>query len=102
MSERHYITPVGDTGMYILDTASWRVFRPVMDKHICIHCGQCFAYCPVNAIISRGNDYIITYDYCKGCGICAAECPKKQFLWNQKEVMPNEQAGCTDRKLCSC
>ena len=32
MAERLHITPIGDDGMYILDTASWRVFRPVMDK----------------------------------------------------------------------
>lgn len=80
MSERHYITPVGDTGMYILDTALWRVFRPVMDKDRCIRCGQCFVYCPVNAILAYNEDYVITYDYCKGCGICAEECPKKAIV----------------------
>ncbi|MBC3537034.1 4Fe-4S binding protein [Megasphaera hominis] len=77
MSERTYVTPVGDTGMYILDTAAWRVYRPVMDKSRCIHCGLCFSYCPVNAIQADGKDYTITYDYCKGCGICAHECPKE-------------------------
>jgi Pyruvate/2-oxoacid:ferredoxin oxidoreductase delta subunit len=51
MSERQHITPVGDTGMYILDTASWRVFRPVMDKEQCVECGMCLTYCPVNAIV---------------------------------------------------
>ena len=78
MSERQYITPVGDTGMYILDTASWRVFRPVMDKEKCVECGMCLTYCPVNAIVGReDNTYEITYEYCKGCGICAQECPRK-------------------------
>lgn len=77
MSEELYITPVGDRGMYILDTASWRVFRPVMDKTKCVECGICMTYCPVNAIIgTRDNVYEITYDYCKGCGICASECPR--------------------------
>ena len=50
MAERLHITPIGDDGMYILDTASWRVFRPVMDKEKCIECGMCMAYCPVSAI----------------------------------------------------
>lgn len=77
MNERQHITPVGDTGMYILDTASWRVFRPVMDKAKCIECGMCFSYCPVNSIVFQDNKYIITYNYCKGCGICANECPRK-------------------------
>ena len=78
MNERLHITPVGDTGMYILDTASWRVFRPVMDKEKCVECGMCLTYCPVNVIVGReDNTYEITYDYCKGCGICAQECPRK-------------------------
>lgn len=77
MSERQHITPVGDTGMYILETASWRVFRPVMDKEKCIECGLCFSYCPANSIICQDGKYVITYDYCKGCGICANECPRK-------------------------
>jgi len=78
MAEHLHITPIGNDGMYILDTASWRILRPVMDKENCIECGMCLAYCPVNAIIkSEDNSYEITYDYCKGCGICANECPKK-------------------------
>lgn len=36
MAERLHITPIGDDGMYVLDTASWRVFRPVMNKEKCI------------------------------------------------------------------
>jgi Pyruvate/2-oxoacid:ferredoxin oxidoreductase delta subunit len=34
--------------------------------------------CPDNAVIKLGEPgepYAIDYDYCKGCGICAAECP---------------------------
>ena len=27
-----HVTPLGNQGMYILDTASWRTVRPVMDK----------------------------------------------------------------------
>lgn len=78
MAERLHITPIGDEGMYILDTASWRVFRPVMDKAKCIECGMCMAYCPVSAIKgTKDKTYHITYDFCKGCGICAEECPKQ-------------------------
>ena len=78
MVGHRHITPVGNGGMYILDTASWRVYKPVMDKGKCIECGMCFAYCPVRAIICNDeNKYEITYDFCKGCGICANECHKK-------------------------
>lgn len=72
--ERH-ISPIGEKGLYILDTASWRTERPVMDAGKCRKCGLCLTYCPVNSIIGTGDGYRITYDYCKGCGICAKECP---------------------------
>ena len=78
MAEHLHITPIGDDGMYVLDTASWRVFRPVMDKGKGINCGICLSYCPVSSIqADKDKNYYISYDYCKGCGICAAECPKQ-------------------------
>jgi pyruvate ferredoxin oxidoreductase delta subunit len=33
-------------------------------------------YCP-DAVISRTIPPTIDYEYCKGCGICAEECPTK-------------------------
>lgn len=76
--EHLHITPIGNDGMYILDTASWRVHKPVMDKEKCVECGMCLTYCPVNAIVgTEDGKYKITYDYCKGCGICANECKVK-------------------------
>ena len=39
-----YVTPMGGPGMYVLDTASWRVVRPVMDMYRCVICGQYLAY----------------------------------------------------------
>lgn len=78
MAEHLHITPIGNDGMYILNTASWRIFRPVMNKKKCIECGLCLTYCPVNSIIKNyEKKFEIKYDYCKGCGICANECPKK-------------------------
>ncbi|MEE3362982.1 MAG: 4Fe-4S binding protein [Anaerovoracaceae bacterium] len=78
MAQYEYKTPIGNDGMYVLDTASWRIVRPVMDKSKCIECGMCLAYCPVRAIVgTEDKKFRITYDYCKGCGICAEECPKK-------------------------
>lgn len=77
MAEHLHITPIGNDGMYILDTASWRVFRPVLDQDKCIGCGICLSCCPVNSIVKNGDrEFEITYDYCKGCGICANECSK--------------------------
>jgi 2-oxoacid:acceptor oxidoreductase delta subunit (pyruvate/2-ketoisovalerate family) len=43
----------------------------------CFECDNCYGVCPDNAVIKigPGNRYTIDLDYCKGCGICAAECP---------------------------
>lgn len=74
---RAFKTPIGNEGLYVLDTASWRNFRPVMDKDKCSNCGICMSICPVMSIHREGKEYSISYDFCKGCGICAVECPKK-------------------------
>ncbi|MDE2383456.1 MAG: NAD(P)-binding protein [Alphaproteobacteria bacterium] len=43
----------------------------------CFECDNCYGVCPDNAVIKlgAGNRFRIDYDYCKGCGLCAAECP---------------------------
>lgn len=42
----------------------------------CLDCNNCWTLCPDEAVLYRGHgDYVFDYDYCKGCGICAAECP---------------------------
>ena len=50
MTEHLHITPIGNDGMYILDTASWRVLRPVLDQEKCIRCGICANECIKDAI----------------------------------------------------
>jgi len=43
----------------------------------CFECDNCFGVCPDNAVIKLGpgKGFQFNYDFCKGCGICAAECP---------------------------
>lgn len=43
----------------------------------CFECDNCYGVCPDNAVIKLGpgNRFQFNYDYCKGCGICATECP---------------------------
>ena len=43
----------------------------------CFECDNCYGVCPDNAVIKLGpgNRFAFNYDYCKGCGVCAAECP---------------------------
>lgn len=43
----------------------------------CFECDNCYGVCPDNAVIKLGpgRRFDFNYDYCKGCGMCAAECP---------------------------
>jgi Pyruvate/2-oxoacid:ferredoxin oxidoreductase delta subunit len=45
----------------------------------CFGCDNCYGVCPDNAVIKLAPGgayaYAIDLDYCKGCGLCAAECP---------------------------
>jgi NADPH-dependent glutamate synthase beta subunit-like oxidoreductase len=43
----------------------------------CFECDNCYGICPDNAItkLGPGRRFEFRYDYCKGCGMCASECP---------------------------
>lgn len=47
----------------------------------CLACDNCWTFCPDSAVLktaelaSDGSHYVFDYDYCKGCGLCANECP---------------------------
>lgn len=47
----------------------------------CLACDNCWTMCPDSAVLKTrknaadGSHYVFDLDYCKGCGICAAECP---------------------------
>ena len=50
--------------------------RRCMSCGNCFGCDNCFGVCPDNAIEKfAAGEYEFKYDYCKGCGICAEECP---------------------------
>jgi 2-oxoacid:acceptor oxidoreductase delta subunit (pyruvate/2-ketoisovalerate family) len=47
----------------------------------CLRCDNCWTLCPDSAVLKTnetafdGSFYVFDYDYCKGCGLCASECP---------------------------
>ena len=43
----------------------------------CFECDNCYGVCPDNAVVKlgAGKRFKFNYDYCKGCGVCASECP---------------------------
>ncbi|MDI6703855.1 MAG: 4Fe-4S binding protein [bacterium] len=66
----------GTSEMY--KTGGWRSLKPIWSEEKCTHCLTCWIYCPDSAILlSDEKVQGINYDYCKGCGICAKECPTK-------------------------
>jgi pyruvate ferredoxin oxidoreductase delta subunit len=59
-------------------TGGWRAFRPVAGEAECIHCFQCWLYCPDSSIlVDAENEKMDGFllEHCKGCGICAEVCP---------------------------
>jgi 2-oxoacid:acceptor oxidoreductase delta subunit (pyruvate/2-ketoisovalerate family) len=43
----------------------------------CFECDNCYGVCPDNSVIKlgAGKGFEFNYDFCKGCGLCATECP---------------------------
>ncbi len=43
----------------------------------CFECDNCYGVCPDNSVrkLGPGKRFEFIYDFCKGCGLCAAECP---------------------------
>ena len=93
--------PQLDAGPPALDasTRSWQGLdesNALFEARRCLSCGNCFAcdncygVCPDNAVIKLSeprrdvNGYEIDLDYCKGCGICAAECPAARSRWSRR------------------
>jgi len=66
-------------------TGDWRAFRPVVDKEKCVNCLFCWIYCPDAAIVRKEKWIEVNYDYCKGCGICAKECPKEAIKMTEEQ-----------------
>jgi pyruvate ferredoxin oxidoreductase delta subunit len=66
-------------------TGSWRVYRPTLDKEKCVKCLRCWIFCPEGTIKKEKDGSVsINYDYCKGCGICAAECTVKAITMKRE------------------
>jgi Pyruvate/2-oxoacid:ferredoxin oxidoreductase delta subunit len=50
----------------------------------CTHCDTCLIICPEGVIAQRGGRYRVDPDYCKGCGLCVAECPRAGLEMQEK------------------
>ena len=80
-------------------TGGWRAFRPVRGEAACIHCFQCWLFCPDSSIlVDADSEKMIGFDldHCKGCGICASICPVNTKVLRNAD----EELGRDDRRLC--
>jgi len=81
--------PVGpqyEAGHLAETNAGWRTYRPVVDHETCINCLRCYLVCPDGTIFKDNGKIDIDYDYCKGCGVCAYECPKDAIAMVKEEL----------------
>ncbi|MGD2138009.1 MAG: FAD-dependent oxidoreductase [Gammaproteobacteria bacterium] len=57
----------------------------------CLSCDNCWTLCPdvavlkTAAVAADGSHYVFDYDYCKGCGLCARECPSGYIIMQPEE-----------------
>lgn len=60
-----------------------------INQDLCIGCGQCVPYCPVDAIAMRDETAEIDFDECVECGNCLriADCPV-DAIYQQELVWP--------------
>ena len=71
------ITSFDEVVMALDETTALFEARRCLSCGNCFECDNCYGVCPDNAVIKLGpgNRFRFNYDYCKGCGVCAAECP---------------------------
>lgn len=62
-----------------------------IDPGQCVRCLTCFRLCPFGAVVVESRVRVAA-NFCEGCGICAAECPKTAIDMQQLAAgTPREQ-----------
>ncbi len=53
---------------------------------LCNQCDNCYLFCPDLAVKKDSGPLgrHIDYDYCKGCGVCAVECPRNAMVLEEE------------------
>ncbi|MCB1866278.1 MAG: FAD-dependent oxidoreductase [Chromatiales bacterium] len=81
------VVPVADRGVGVEIELGIDRREAQAEAQRCFSCGECFAcdncwtLCPDSAVLKTAaadagaGGYVFDYDYCKGCGLCAHECP---------------------------
>lgn len=53
---------------------------------LCNQCDNCYLFCPDLSIVrdTTPQGRHVNYDYCKGCGLCVAECPRNAMALEEE------------------
>ena len=86
-SEERHVAPAvrvatfRETNLGYSEEVALREAERCLSCGTCNRCDTCLIFCPDVAIWRSTNNnkmyYEVNYDYCKGCGICAEECPRR-------------------------
>ena len=74
----------------------------IVDEKLCVDCGACVSFCPVNAITIVDEAPLIDEDKCIGCGICNVHCPRT-FLYLElvREYVKGEASNLEEEPIAA-
>ncbi|HOJ43932.1 MAG TPA: ATP-binding protein, partial [Syntrophorhabdaceae bacterium] len=63
-----------------------KVMVPVINKDLCINCGECSSHCQFNALVTLPDNVLLFPELCHGCGLCARVCPAGAITEGVREI----------------
>ena len=76
----------GEVNLGLALDAALEEARRCLNCGVCNQCELCLIFCSDLAITRRadGKGFDIDLEYCKGCGVCAAECPRGAIVMERE------------------
>ncbi len=77
----------GEVSLKISANLAIRETERCFNCGLCNQCDNCYLFCPDLAVKKDSGPLgrHIDYDYCKGCGICAVECPRNALILEEED-----------------